>query len=191
MFNKVVTEFVKDVKKQARKHASFFHYPRKYEKTKELSIALRFFEGLGTKEGIKFSNVKNGGDPPDITAVSSSGDEIALELTELVNEDAINSQIHGKRNYFSKLACWNESNAMLAVQNIINKKSNSLEVIQDDYSTIILLIFTDEPKLPFTRVQKFVESHLWEIPSNITEAYILFSFTPDNDLPDYPVLKLW
>ncbi|MBC8210404.1 MAG: hypothetical protein H8E21_05000 [Gammaproteobacteria bacterium] len=189
---KVFTELIEDVKKQIRKHASFFHYPRKYEKTKELSIAIRFFEGLRSLEGRKFRNIKNGDDPPDIMAFNSLGEKIALELTELVNEDAINSQIQGKRSYFSEVVSWDKDNTLDEIQNIINKKSKSLEAVYSDaYSAVFLLLFTDEPKLPFKRVNQFVNNHNWEIPLNINEAYILFSYTPDKDLPDYPVMKLW
>jgi len=183
---KVVAESMRKARALPRKHANFFNWHDK--ETKELAICSEFIQYLVNEQGESFDSIDLGGDPPDCVA-KSGGNEVAIEIVELVDQHAIEAQIRLNQVTLTQEP-WTTVRLMTHLNKLIQQKDNpsAKNKLKKIYSRYIVLIHTDEPALmvvDFDRLFKKVDLKLTEL---ITEAYILFSY--DSTLKIYPVRKL-
>lgn len=165
-----------------RGYASFFEWPDRQRK--ELGIVEELIATLGRQGASPFHSPQVfQPDPPDCTAVTSIGESIAIEVTELVSEEAArrNAQGHAVSRQ------WQAGDLATQVRaQLLKKDSKSLN--GGPYARFAVVLFTDEPLLLFEYSERALSEQFFGPFVQIGEAYLLFSYCPRRQL--YPALRL-
>lgn len=126
-------------------------------------------------------------DPPDFAAVTKAKALWAVELTELVDREAVELNIgstHAKSTIYRD---WNQKELLDAVEERLRDK-DSKEFNGGPYDEKIVVIHTDEPVITFDEYEPILRSYILEEFRQITSAYVLFSYDPNSQ--GFPLVKL-
>lgn len=139
----------------------------------------RFFAGL-TIRG-------RGNDPPDLEAVNAAGERIAIEVTELVDEQAIRAYKAGRRY---EIAEWGREAFLLGLQERLSAKNERFEFLKGKPypGGYVVVVFTDETILPRPTVEQYLQGRSFEGLGNIYRAFLLLSYDPS--VKRYPYFEL-
>lgn len=128
-------------------------------------------------------------DPPDCI----SEDNVAIEMTELVNQEAVgmNSRIKQGRAGDKDFPCygkWNKSIFEDEIKKRINIKDQK-KFIGGPYKKYILVIYTDEFMLEYSDSVKWIKE-ITPIKTNLLDrVYLLFSYKPKH-VPARPFIEI-
>jgi len=184
-----IEQYVDDQKRLSRKHASFFYAGRKYKGTDEISIAEEFVPTFERLFGIEVFYVIPGDDPPDIVFDVGGSRGFAIELTELVNQEAITAQIRNDQEWYAREQLnWNSQNTCDRIERILEKKQEGAQRVSRMYERYIVLLHTDEIMLTSNQVARFTYEQSWPAYPYIDDAYVICSYEPGKG---YPVVKLF
>ncbi|HDY7535883.1 TPA: hypothetical protein RQJ67_004514 [Vibrio vulnificus] len=176
-FEEVVKDYLIKRKAMVRKHADFFEAPNKT--TKELLVTQYLFQMLEVDTNEHLVNMFLAQDPPDVAVVTSSGKKVGVEVTELVNEKAIDYDIKGERlKYLKEILSWNADSITKKLQHIITTKAQKCKKLPEEFDELILLIFTDEPRLNVSIIEKFIKDAKFSDIEAFQSVYILTSYDP-------------
>lgn len=159
-----------------RKHASFFQWHDKA--IQEFGIAQDFVDQFEKICGEKVVHIARGSDPPDIIIRTEAEHSIGIEITELVDEDAIKFQIAGDARYFERVVHWNDENIREKIIQIVQRKDRLCAKAALIYDELLLLIFTDEPKLRVNALMRATDGVQWPKTGAISQAYIIVGYDP-------------
>ena len=128
-------------------------------------------------------------DPPDAWLYDKDKCKTALEITELVNRNAIDAQIHNKPEYWSECERWADLNYFESQLNIrILEKENKCSVLFEQDHSVHLLLHTDEMWL-----ESCYEAHLRNgatiCQNGFSCIWLLLSYSSHTQ--SNPVIKLW
>ena len=182
-------KFFDTVKANTRPHAGYFAWTS--DRTEEeIGVVQSFHESLehhGQGFFHSYQSRGDGNDPPDCEALSSGGDRIAIEVTELVDSDSIiatkSSQSPQWEPYTKKDLC-----ELLGAR--ITKKDNPREVKGEPYKEYVLLICCDEPRVLDYNLIEDVRGHAFPGTNLISRAFLLFSYCPREKCCPYIELQL-
>jgi len=170
-----------------RKYASFFQWHDR--EIMELGVC-KHLGSYMAKEGLgEVSGYKIGEDPPDCI-MSLDGEDVAVEITELVDSGAIKEQVKYKVAYPDGTE-WNQDNLAEKLNGLLEKKDNpsNRDALRQKYLKYWLLIHTDEPELMHPEFEQLFDANKLVKTSLIDRAYIVFSYDPR--VQDYPVMRLY
>jgi len=170
-------QYVKKMKEMPRNHASFFEWPDK--SIKEIGITQDLFTILEEYSEDYLVNVMPGEDPPDVKVITSKGKTVGIEVTELVNQKAIEYQIKNDPRYYEEVVSWSKSSFNKKLSDIIFKKNILCENKGGNYDELSLLIFTDEPELDSDTIKSYLEGADLGSPKNFKNVYILTGYEPE------------
>ena len=180
-----LVEMVRDAIGKQRPYAGFFQWPQR--EIAEWGVANLFSEVAATEPGLPFRDIEPrepGEDPPDSEAIDAQGRRIAIEVTELVDGDAI---AESRRTGANIMADWDASRIQSRLDDLIRgKDSKSLK--GGDYDEYIVLIHSDEPLIPFDQARSAIEGHYFPSVSQIHRAYLILSYDPARR--GYPYFRL-
>ncbi|WP_148059345.1 hypothetical protein [Sinobacterium caligoides] len=170
-----------------RKHASFWNFHNKAAKERGLfaEVYPYFCDVFGEK-------IEAWGlceqDPPDIVVSLSNGRLKGVEITELVNERAIDAQLHNPSRYIEELFRFRYREAVVKLHEILVEKERKLKAVQDSYDGLSLLIHTDELLIDSDRFS--VEgARVFARGSSVFDGvYLLFSYEPEKER--CPIIRL-
>ncbi|KZZ75274.1 hypothetical protein A3765_10660 [Oleiphilus sp. HI0130] len=166
------------LKELKRSHANHYQW---HDKTiKELIIGLDFFAQLEESLGERLINIEPAEDPPDVKITTSKDRVIGVEITELVDQQAIEYSIKGDPRYSEKLVSWNKETTLAALDEIISSKNKKCNQAKENYECLVLLIFTSEPRLVSKNLMEYISGHDWQAQENIDAAYILIGYDPEH-----------
>ncbi|HZM44661.1 MAG TPA: hypothetical protein VFC14_07500 [Burkholderiales bacterium] len=170
-----------------RKHASFWNFHKK--SSKELGL---FSERFHKFESDYRSNIIGWAlcekDPPDVFANLADGRKIGIEITELVNEAAIDAQIRKPDEYSEELFQFGFDEASEEIRRIVREKEEKLFPAMSDYDELALLIHTDEFLLKSDQFAPGVAAYILDNSRVFESVYLLFSYEPDKQ--QCPLVKL-
>jgi hypothetical protein len=126
-------------------------------------------------------------DPPDFTAQTLNGAEVAIELTELVSEEAIGLNIAAGAARPAVYADWRPNELLSAIRDCVGKK-DAKQWHGGPYAEKIIVIHTDEPVLSMQEHGPILASTSFPQPLQITTGFVLFSYDPR--LGHCPLLQL-
>lgn len=156
-----------------RKHAKFWNSHKK--SSKELGIFSEAFDGIQADYGNPITGWRRcDNDPPDVE-FELAGKRIGVEITELVNEKAINAQIGNSLEYSCELLRFGVLAAEMRIREIINEKEEKVELVAANYDELVLLIHTDEPMLSS---DEFRDYRVEKPCRYFHRIYLLFSYEP-------------
>jgi hypothetical protein len=168
-----------------RPYAGFFGWTDR--PIQERGIARTFLDALRrtTEETLTFARSRGPGeDPPDCELVTDAGETIGLEITELVDQRAVEKAARGSYNW----ADWTAASLRQRIDDRIRAKDVRAKVKGGPYARYILLIHTAEPALTEDVLTAWVANMTFSRTELITHAFLLSSYDPQSET--YPLRRL-
>ena len=179
--------YLENLPKSKRRHASFFDYPDK--QVKELGIMNEFVVQLENMGNAKIIDWEPGEDPPDIKATDLNGNFIGIEITELVNQRAVEKEIQRNPEYYKEYFSWDEEKVRTKILDIVETKNRKLDRLPDRYRSIVLLIHTDEPFLSSDKLIDYLKSVPKPEDLVLSDCYVLVAYEPQKG--GYTLIKVF
>lgn len=166
-----------------RKYASFFEWPED-RSIAEKGVVVDLVESLAHRNERQFHSVGiQKPDPPDCICLNELNERVAIEVTEVVCEDAarLNAQGHDVfRN-------WKDGElADRIAEQLADKDGKKFHGAP--YAEVIVCLFTDEPLLTIDRIQQELGELYFGPFAQVTSAYLLVSYDPRTKT--YPVFTI-
>lgn len=170
---------IRAARAKARGYADFFGWATDRD-LEEWGVVSSLGESLQADNALFFSNLKRRGrpnDPPDCEAQTESGERIAVEVTELVDGQAIQAF---KEGCVYDWAEWTKEKFHLVLTERISKKNECFPKLKDPpyAGGYIVVVHTDEPELSKPIVDTFLANYPLEKPSHIDRVFLVLSYDP-------------
>lgn len=112
---------------------------------------------------------------------------MAIEVTELVDSNAIRAFKAGRTYDWAE---WSKEKFLAAVEERIDAKDSCFPNLKEPPydGGYIVLLHTDEPKLPRQVVDSYLKDHRFKKPKHVTRAFLLLSYDPS--IFRYPYYEL-
>jgi hypothetical protein len=174
-----IVALMRAARAKARGYADFYGWSADRD-IEEWGVATTLWQSLQHNGKGFFDGIKRrgrGNDPPDCEAVDFAGNRIAIEVTELVCPLAIQAYKEGR---IYDWADWPKDRLIAELQHRITTKGERYGKLKDGPydGGYVVLIFTDEPMLPFATVREIVNGHIFVRPEGVTRAFLLLSHDP-------------
>ena len=167
---------IQHLRKLPRRHASFYDWPD--TKIKESGIVDEFLDPTnhkGIHNYVSFSMPDN--DPPDAIIYKNDNEEAQLEITELVNQVAIELQIKNDSKYACESIKWiDRSYFEKKLNEIIQIKNEKCKYLFKQKSNVQLLLHTDEMWLE-TYYKKHFEAGVTIQSHSFTNVWLMLSYS--------------
>ena len=165
-----------------RQYASFFEW---YDKgTKELGVVGTLVEALAQAgETGLHSPVEFSPDPPDCVCRNAAGELVAIEVAEVVCEEAARLVAQGHDVYRN----WRPGELQAHVARELSDKDSKV-FHGGPYEQVICCLFTDEPALSPSEAEMELRGKTFGPFNQLTGAYLLFSYSAERKA--YPVIRL-
>ncbi|MEM8497648.1 MAG: hypothetical protein AAF542_06465 [Pseudomonadota bacterium] len=177
MVDEAVLDEIRRCNRLPREHAGFFNWHEK--EIKEAGVTDIFLDPRNHEGQHSFETFNvNPNDPPDIWLFDGNGDKTGLEITELVNSQAIDAQIHGLSNYWSECERWaNKEYFEEKINEQVSQKSDKCRDLVSEALNFELLFHCDE-----LWVEKCCDAFLSEgvnmNPHVFGRVWLLLSYSP-------------
>jgi hypothetical protein len=122
-------------------------------------------------------------DPPDCVCLTNSGDSVAIEVVEVVCEEA--TKLNAKGSEVMRI--WRPGELTNHILALLRKKDNK-QFHGGPYESIIACLFTDEPMLTFEQARAELGNQSFGPFNQLDAAYLLFSYQPASQ--SYPFIHL-
>jgi len=173
-----IVQSMREALTRSRGYASFFEWAPSSD-LEEWGVANHFRESLELRGQASFDQLVSrgrGNDPPDCEALDRDGKQIAIEVTELVDPVAIIAY-KDQRTY--DWAEWSREALKAGLARLLSAKAARYRVLKGGpYSQYIVLIYTDEPMLPYDTAMTLLNGVTFERSHHIDRAYLLISYDP-------------
>ncbi|MFX0209772.1 MAG: hypothetical protein ACFFDT_27570 [Candidatus Hodarchaeota archaeon] len=192
MDTKEEKRFIKGIKEaiaKSRGYADSFGWPPNRD-LEEYGVVKLFCEAL-EKEGKPFIDNNSiisrgrGNDPPDCEANDLDGNLIGIEVTELVDPEAI---IAFKKDQVYEWAEWDKTKLIDAINNRLDAKDIPGQVKGGSYASYILIIHTDEPVLNADYAKALLKKYHFPKRVLIDRAFLFIFYDPI--YKTYPYIEL-
>ncbi len=184
-----VLEVLREAVKRQRPYADYFGFAID-RSVAEFGVAEELCEALEAAGQPLVTDLKSrgaGNDPPDCEGTGEDGARIGIEVTELVEGDAIK---RAKAGYAYDWAEWPREKLIAAVQERLTDKDGKLaKALGGPYGAHVVIIHTDEPLLNIERVRALIGSVRFEPMALVTRAFLLLSYAPDSKSCPYIELQ--
>ncbi len=146
----------------------------------EWGIVNYLSESLASSGKAIFKSLKKRGrpnDPPDCEALDENDQRIAIEVTELVNEEAIKSVKAGNKYDFAN---WDIIRFRKCLDSLIQRKDSHFNHLKNPpyNGGYFLVIFTDEPMLNRNQVEVFLTGYAVNNTQHLSKVFLLISYDP-------------
>lgn len=166
----LIDEIIKNLSR-LRKHRSFWLWPNK--PVVERGVVRELLNSMHHDGDMRYRNARSVNDDwPDCEVDDESGNTVGVEVTELVDEEAVRKAQKGEMVF----SYWTDGEIKEQVSRILTRKD--LKSSHGGlYSKVILVIHTDE----FTHLHLFPVIRNTEFTrlENIQEAFIVVSYDPE------------
>jgi len=154
-----------------RKHRSFWLWTKK--PVMERGIVRELLDSMHHDGDMRYQNVRSvNGDWPDCEVDDEFGNTVGVEVTELVDEEAVRKAQRGEMDF----SYWTDDEIKDRVSGILAHK-DLRSSHSGLYNKVILVIHTDQ----FTRSHLFpvIKNTKFTRLENIQEAFIIVSYDPE------------
>lgn len=178
----IVDELKALISKQ-RAYASFFKGGTKEQE--ELTVVCDLLKSMTARGKRKFFEPRaSATDPPDCIARSADGSAVAIEVTEVVCEEAV--RINAQRDREAKrrmergvalMRKWEQQEFIAHIANRLADKDTK-KLIGGPYGTYVVVMHTDEPELEKDKCEAWLRGQTFGPFRQVRDAYLLFSYMP-------------
>ena len=180
---------IRAANRKRRGYADFFSWPSNRD-LEEWGICSQWSESLAARGELFFSGLKVRGrpnDPPDLEALDPTGGRLAIEVTELVDGDAIRAFRAGRTYDWAE---WSKERFIAALEERVEVKDRRFpELKEPPYDGgYVVLVHTDEPELSRATVEGYLLNHRFKRPQYVSRAFLLLSYDPS--VSHYPYFEL-
>ncbi|HUL29651.1 MAG TPA: hypothetical protein VLZ03_04275 [Thermodesulfobacteriota bacterium] len=126
-----------------------------------------------------------GNDPPDCEANDLEGNLIGIEVTELVDPQAI---IASKKDKVYDWAEWDKTKLINFINNRLKEKDIPGQMKGGPYKNYVLIIYTDEPGLNVDCVKTLLKEYRFARRDLIDRAFFFIFYDPE--YRTYPCIEL-
>jgi len=160
---------------KTRKYSSFWEWPDK--EVKERGIVRDWIAATAQNELTGVASTDR--DPPDCIAHDGDGGTVGIEVTELVDQRAVEMNERATCLEDRVYCAWTLQSVTERIEEIIRHK-DSKAVHGGPYARLVLVIHCDEPIVvsPCFPLDALGQ-HVFSQPERITEVYLLLSYRPD------------
>jgi hypothetical protein len=174
-----IVQLMRKARLESRGYASFFGWSIDRDQ-EELGAAKALAESLQLDEKLFFQDLKlrgRGNDPPDLEALSLSGERLALEVTELVDGAAIQAYKAGKVHAG---AIWDRKKFIGVVSSLLAEKAKRFSKLKGSPypGGYVIIVFTDEPELTTQSVENYLKEHTFNNVPDVSRSYLVLSYDP-------------
>jgi hypothetical protein len=174
-----IAKAMRAARERARGYADFFGWATDRD-LEEQAVAGHLAASLNANGALSFSEIKirgRGNDPPDLEAMDSSGNRVAIEVTELVDGEAIKAYKAGRHCDWAE---WNKPKFLASLTSLLEAKNARFPKLKDGpYSGgYVVLVFTDEPELQHYAINGFLTGHTFLGLNHVHRAILLLSYDP-------------
>jgi hypothetical protein len=169
------------VTRNLRKYAAFFEWPDKG--IKEWDVVEELLRSMHARGDCRYTQVEPVDDNwPDCVIRDSAGVQVGVEVTEFVDQNAVEMCERGMNVYRE----WSDQEIRQKVEQILASKDGKSHH-GNLYSKLILVVHTDEVELRSFRLFPILDASPFPRPRNIDEAYLICSYEPGLG---YPYIRL-
>ncbi len=191
-------KILREARQKARGYAGFFQWPDRARE--ELGVAQELAKTLERQQKNFMYSVKTRGrgyDPPDCEALDSHANKIALEISELVDENAIRAAVRNLRSEPEERlaqevvwADWGLQKFSDAVTRLLVAKDRRFDSLKGGpfIGGYVVVLYSDEPALHRSVVEQYLEVTTFTPVIHISRAFLLLSYDPEFE--GYPAFEL-
>ena len=178
-----IVEKMRKAREQARGYADFFLWATDRD-LEEWGIVKLLNESLADESKLLFSDIKSRGrpnDPPDCEALTLKGERLAIEVTELVDGEAIHQfKKAEKKGLPTDWAEWSKEKFLFELQNRLSEKDARFPELKGaPYpGGYLVVVHSDEPVLDVETVARYLKGHRFCAIQHIKQAFLLLSYAP-------------
>ena len=174
-----INDAIRAAIRRARGYADFFGWAPNRD-LEEQGVITSLAESMEIDRKRFFTSIAirgRGNDPPDLEAKDDSGDSIAFEVTELVDGQAIQAFKSGK---LYESAEWSSEKFLSTLAGLLKAKDGRFHKLKGGpyLGGYCVVLFTDEPELQQSIVEKYLRDHRFSGLKNINRAFLLLSYDP-------------
>lgn len=164
---------------KSRGYASFFEWAIDKD-IAEWGVVVALAESMEMDGALFFRELKRrgrGNDPPDCEALNHDGERVAIEVTELVDPDAIRAY---KKGQGSEWVEWSKDQFLVRLATLIAGKDKRYPSLKEPpyAGGYVVVVHTDETMLQWDMVEEFLAGHMFEKPKHVDGAFLLVSYHP-------------
>jgi hypothetical protein len=157
---------------------------------KETGVVSDLLDSMSSADNHRFENpTPSPVDPPDCIASILDGGVAAIEVTELVCQEAIERNQRGDREAIARLEPgafdfreWGESEFLEHSRGLLATKDG--KVLQGGpYASYVVVVHTNEPWLFRRDCERWLSGHSFGPYKQIDEAYLLYQYEPGTGYP--------
>ena len=164
-----------------RRYAGFFEWFDQGQK--DLGVVEELVESLN-RSGANLSAPRlHTPDPPDCVCLDEAGNIVAIEVTEVVSEEAARLTAQGQ----DVMRVWNPGELREHIASRLTDK-DSKHFNGGPFAKTVVCLFTDEPMLTPPQVRDELRTASFGPFSQVTAAYLVMSYDPSSK--SYPVVPL-
>ena len=161
-------------------YAPFFEWHEKGRK--ELGVVEQLIEALQQGAGLALHDPKEfTPDPPDCVCRNAAGESIAIEVAEVVCEEATRLNAQGQ----AVMRNWRPGELTEHVALVLTAKDGK-RFHGGPYREVLACLFTDEPLLTVVQARAELAGRTFGPFGQLTRAFLLFSFESGS----YPLVEL-
>lgn len=183
-----VVRSMREARAKSRGYADYWEWaiePRRAEE-QAAQVLRNFLTRSGEQASGPLSRVMR--DPPDVLLTVADGRRLGIEVTELVNSEAVKRHRHHKEHGEAityDWADWTPASMVEELSKLIVRKDRKLAKAAEAYDELLLAIITAEPLIDEQLAQEAVA--LWRpVVERIDRAFLLLSYQPGADEDRYP-----
>lgn len=128
-------------------------------------------------------------DPPDCIVRTADDQLVAIEVTELVDQTAVEINQRSDPQAIARfepgamvLRVWSQPDFLARIAELLRKKDTKI-FHGGPFGRVAVVIHTDEPALQHSECESWLSGHCFGPFRQLTEAYILYNYEPDFGYP--------
>ncbi len=182
-----------DIRNKTNGYGGVFNYQTAADKVVvEISTAREWCRSIAAEFGWTVGEPEHNADDPPDCYVSVDGQNLGVELRQLVEREHKQRAANGETPYAGQLfldAQWSKDRLVSKLIEAIQEKGRKCE--RRGKTVDVLLIHTDEPWLTSRQARKWLRDAQIDPHPSIASAFLLFNYEPGRGTQHWPVLWLY
>lgn len=174
-----IRALMRAARERSRGYADFFGWANDRD-LEESGVLSSLVESMAADGVLFYENImsrRRPNDPPDCEATDSDGARVEIEITELVDNEAIRAF---KQGAVYDWADWPKKKFISSLADRIAAKDKRYPHLKEPpyVGGYVVVVFSDEPVLTRSTVQEYLKDHDIPRPTHISRTILILSYDP-------------